>query len=259
MSCSWPNGRSSSIPLTPGTVTSTDASSSAAESLPVKPTSTSRPGAPPRTSNRDRDSSPGAGSIRARHAAMNSELRASRPSGSTSCTRRLANWSPRDPCRCDARSCWPGRATASSTRSSPKCVSVSFYVAANEGPQHALPPRGFASEALTTAFCIEALERSLARVRERRLSRHPQGDRCEAHRTLQPDASPRPVESSDSNRRRTACLEPSEPGPACRVGQLIRESTNRRRRRRACPARRARPRVESPGGRSWRSPREPRR
>ena len=92
------------------------------------------------------------------------------------------------------------------------------YVAANEGLQHALPPRGFASEALTTAFCIEGLERSLAQVRERRLSRHPQGDRCEARRTRQPDASPRPVESSDSNRRRTACLEPSEPGPACRVG-----------------------------------------
>ena len=92
------------------------------------------------------------------------------------------------------------------------------YVAANEGVQHALPPRGFASEVLTTAFCIEALERSLAQVRERRLSRHPQGDRCEAHRTRQPDASPRPVESSDSNRRRTACLEPSEPGPGLSSG-----------------------------------------
>ena len=35
------------------------------------------------------------------------------------------------------------------------------WVAVNEGPRHVRPPRGFASEALTTAFCIEALQRSL--------------------------------------------------------------------------------------------------
>lgn len=35
------------------------------------------------------------------------------------------------------------------------------WVAANEGPLHARPPRGFASEAMTTAFCIEAVQRSL--------------------------------------------------------------------------------------------------
>ncbi len=35
------------------------------------------------------------------------------------------------------------------------------WVAANEDPLHARPPRGFASEAMTTAFCIEAMERSL--------------------------------------------------------------------------------------------------
>lgn len=35
------------------------------------------------------------------------------------------------------------------------------WVAANEGPLHVQPPRGFASEAMTTAFCIEAMERSL--------------------------------------------------------------------------------------------------
>ncbi|MCY4505390.1 MAG: hypothetical protein OXG35_00300 [Acidobacteria bacterium] len=35
------------------------------------------------------------------------------------------------------------------------------WVAANEGPRHVRPPRGFASEAMTTAFCIEALQRSL--------------------------------------------------------------------------------------------------
>ena len=35
------------------------------------------------------------------------------------------------------------------------------WVAANEGPRHVRRPRGFASEAMTTAFCIEALQRSL--------------------------------------------------------------------------------------------------
>ena len=36
------------------------------------------------------------------------------------------------------------------------------YLAANEDPQHARPARGFASETITTAFCIEAMGRSLA-------------------------------------------------------------------------------------------------
>ena len=35
------------------------------------------------------------------------------------------------------------------------------WVAANEGPRHVRPPRGFASEAMTTAFCIEAMQRRL--------------------------------------------------------------------------------------------------
>ena len=35
------------------------------------------------------------------------------------------------------------------------------WVAANEGPRHVRPPRGFASEAMTTAYCIEAMQRSL--------------------------------------------------------------------------------------------------
>ena len=35
------------------------------------------------------------------------------------------------------------------------------WVAANEGPAHVRPPRGFASEAMTTGFCIEAMQRSL--------------------------------------------------------------------------------------------------
>ena len=35
------------------------------------------------------------------------------------------------------------------------------WVAANEGPGRVRPPRGFASEAMTTAYCIEAMQRSL--------------------------------------------------------------------------------------------------
>ena len=134
MSCSCPNGMSSSMPLT------APAPSPARRRAPGPPpsalrgrcrlrlTSTSRPGGPPRTSVRDRFSRPGAGTMRLRHSAMNSLLRVSRPSGSTSCTRRLANWSPREPCRRPARSCCPSRATAMSTSSSPKCASVSFRV-----------------------------------------------------------------------------------------------------------------------------------
>ena len=37
----------------------------------------------------------------------------------------------------------------------------SSYLAARESPQHARPPRGFASETITVAFCINAIERSL--------------------------------------------------------------------------------------------------
>ena len=38
------------------------------------------------------------------------------------------------------------------------------WVAVNEGLRHVRPPRGFASEAMTTAFCIEALQRSLRQM-----------------------------------------------------------------------------------------------
>ncbi len=50
------------------------------------------------------------------------------------------------------------------------------WVAANKGPQHVRPQLGFASELITTAFCIEAMQRSLgASGRERRPGRA--GDR----------------------------------------------------------------------------------
>jgi len=35
------------------------------------------------------------------------------------------------------------------------------WIAVTEGPEHVKEPRGFAAEALTTVFCVEALERSL--------------------------------------------------------------------------------------------------